>query len=98
MTYDIPIEYYSVPQDLGMMGDPPREINVRLRGSQRFLSSLTPGQVRARVNLSRAHAGNNQVSLSESDMSVPSGITITYFYPRKISVQLSEMGKTNMKR
>jgi len=98
MTYDIPIEYYSVPQHLGMMGDPPREINVRLRGSQRFLSSLTPGQVRVRVDLSRAHAGNNQVSLSESDMSVPSGITITHFYPRRIAVQLSEAGKANMKK
>ncbi len=98
MTYDIPIEYYSVPQHLGMTGDPPREINVRLRGSQRFLSSLTPGQVRVQVDLSRARTGSNQVSLSESDMSVPSGITITHFYPRRITVQLSETGKVNMKK
>jgi uncharacterized protein (TIGR00159 family) len=98
MTYDIPIEYYSVPQHLGMTGDPPREINVRLRGSQRFLSSLTPDQVRVQVDLSRAHAGNNQVSLSESDMSVPSGITVTHFYPRRITVQLSEAGKVNPKK
>jgi uncharacterized protein (TIGR00159 family) len=95
MTYDIPIAYYSVPQHLAMTGDPPREINVRLRGSQRFLSSLTPDQVRVRVDLSGGHAGNNQVTLSESEMSVPSGITITHFYPRRINVQLSEVGKTN---
>ena len=82
----------------GNEGDPPREINVRLRGSQRFLSSLTPDQIRVRVDLSRAHAGNNQVSLSESDLNVPSGITVTHFYPRKITVQLSEAGKTNLKR
>jgi YbbR domain-containing protein len=98
MTYDIPIEYYSVPQHLGMTGDPPREINVRLRGSQRFLSSLTPDQVRVQVDLSRAHAGNNQVSLSESDMSVPSGITVTHFYPRRITVQLSEAGRGTTKK
>lgn len=98
MTYDIPIEYYSVPQHLGMTGDPPREINVRLRGSERFLSSLTPEQVRVRVDLSKAHAGNNQVTLTEHEMSAPSGITITYFYPRRINVQLSEAAKTNMKR
>jgi len=93
MTYDIPIEYYSVPQHLGMTGDPPREINVRLRGSQRFLSSLTPEQVRVRVDLSGAHAGNNQVALSEHEMSAPSGITITHFYPRRINVQLSQASR-----
>ncbi|MEI9475506.1 MAG: diadenylate cyclase CdaA [Deltaproteobacteria bacterium] len=98
ITYDIPIEYYSIPQSLGMMGDPPREINVRLRGSQRFLSSLNPDQIRVRVDLSRTHTGNNQVSLSESDMNVPSGITVTHFYPRKINIQLTEQGRTNMKR
>ena len=93
MTYDIPIEYYSVPQHLGMTVDPPREINVRLRGSQRFLSSLTPEQVRVRVDLSGAHAGNNQVALSEHEMSAPSGITITHFYPRRINVQLSQVSR-----
>ena len=98
ITYDIPIEYYSIPQSLGMIGDPPREINVRLRGSQRFLSSLNPDQIRVRVDLSRTHVGNNQVSLSESDMNVPSGITVTHFYPRKINIQLSEQGRTNMKK
>jgi diadenylate cyclase len=98
ISYDIPIEYYSIPQYLGMMGDPPREINVRLRGSQRFLSSLNPDQLRVRVDLSGAHAGNNQVSLAESNMNVPSGITVTHFYPRRINIQLTEQGRTNMKR
>ena len=98
ITYDIPIEYYSIPQSLGMSGDPPREINVRLRGSQRFLSSLNPDQIRVRLDLSRTRAGSNQVSLSESDLNVPSGITVTHFYPRKITVQLSEQGKPNSKR
>ena len=90
ISYDVPIEYYSIPQTLGILGDFPREINVRLKGSERFLSSLTPDQVRVRIDLSGARAGSNQVSLSESNMNVPSGITVTHFYPRKITVQLSE--------
>ena len=98
ITYDIPIEYYSIPQSLGMIGDPPREINVRLRGSQRFLSSLNPDQIRVRVDLSRTHVGSNQVSLAESNMNVPSGITVTHFYPRKINVQLSDQLRPNMKK
>jgi diadenylate cyclase len=98
ISYDVPIEYYSIPQHLGMMGDPPREINVRLRGSQRFLSSLNRDQIRVRVDLSQTHAGNNQVSLAESNMNVPSGITVTHFYPRRINIQLSDQGRSNSKR
>jgi diadenylate cyclase len=94
ISHSIPVEYYSIPQSLGIAGDPPREIDVRLKGSQRFLSSLDPERIRVRVDLSRAHAGNNQVSLSEEDMNVPSGIIVTHFYPRKINIQLSEHEKT----
>ena len=97
ITYDLPVEYYSIPQNLGMVGDPPREINVRLKGSQRFLTALTSDQIRVRIDLSKAHVGSNQVSLSESNMNVPSGITVTYFYPRRVTIQLSDQGRLNKK-
>ncbi|HSB05673.1 MAG TPA: CdaR family protein, partial [Thermodesulfobacteriota bacterium] len=64
----IPIEYYSIHQDLRITGDPPKEANVRLRGSQRLLSSLNPDHLRVRIDLSTAHPGTNQLSLSETDI------------------------------
>ncbi|MGB9627813.1 MAG: diadenylate cyclase, partial [Thermodesulfobacteriota bacterium] len=51
INYSIPIEYYSIPKDLEITGDPPREINVILKGSQRILSSMKPNQIRVQVNL-----------------------------------------------
>ncbi len=93
ISYAIPVEYYSIPPNLVFASDPPREINVRLRGSQRFLSSLNPEQLRVRIDLSKARAGSNQVSLSEKEMDVPSGIMVTNFYPRKIGIQFSESPK-----
>ena len=92
-TFDIPIEYYSVPGHMKIVGEPPKEINVRLKSSQRLLSSLDVAQIRLRINLSDAHSGSNQVILSESNLNVPSGITVTHFYPRRINVQLAENPK-----
>lgn len=91
ITFNIPIEYYSVPQTLVIMGEPPREINVRLKGSRRLLSSIKPEHLRLRVDLSRCRSGMNQVSLTEFNITVPSGIAVSYFYPRNIRIQLNQM-------
>jgi len=94
-SFNIPIEYYSTPQNLGISGDPPKEMNVRLKGSQRLLSSLNPNHLRIRVDLSKAHPGTNQLSLSEKNIDIPSGISVTYFYPRTMRVQLSPISNSN---
>lgn len=94
ISFNIPVEYYSIPQDLAITGTPPREINVRFRGSQKLLSSIEPDQFRVHVDLSNGHSGTNQVSLSEGDIIVPSGISVTGISPRKISLHLSETSKS----
>jgi hypothetical protein len=94
-SFNVPIEYYSIPQNLQIVSEPPREIHVRLKGSHRLLSSIEPGSIRAQINLSNAHSGTNQLSLSEKNINVPPGISTTNFYPRTIIVQLSPILKSN---
>jgi YbbR domain-containing protein len=98
ITFNIPIEYYSIPKNLVISGEPPREINVRLKGSQRLLSSLKPDQVRLQIDLSECRLGSNQVPLAEVNINVPSGITVTHYYPQNIRLQLSPISPPNKKR
>ena len=91
VSFNIPIEYYSIPQNLIIGSEPPKEVNVRLKGSQRLLSSLKPDQIRMQVDLSNARKGTNQISLAEANITAHPGITITNFYPRNIKVQLSSI-------
>jgi uncharacterized protein (TIGR00159 family) len=93
--FNIPIEYYSIPQNLVISGEPPREVNVRLKGSQRLLSSLKPDQIRVRVDLSNVHKGSNQISLSETNIDRGPGISVANFYPRNIRLQLSSVPHTD---
>ena len=97
ISFNIPIEYYSIPQNLEISGQPPKEIKVRLKGSQRLLSSLNPDHIRVQVNLSGAHPGANQLTLSEMNINVPSGITVTHLYPQNIKIQLSQIPPPNKK-
>ena len=95
VSFNIPIEYYSLPPNLEIVGEPPKEVNVRLKGSQRLLSSVKPDYVRVQVNLSNGHKGINQISLSEADITTRPGITITNFYPRNIRLALSPVSGSN---
>jgi diadenylate cyclase len=95
VNFNIPIEYYSIPQNLVIAGEPPKEVNVRLKGSQRLLASINPNQIRVRVDLSNAHKGVNQISLSETNINIGPGVSVTNFYPRNIRLQLSLMNHTN---
>ncbi|MFB3884558.1 MAG: diadenylate cyclase [Thermodesulfobacteriota bacterium] len=94
ITFNIPIEYYSIPKNLAISGEPPREVNVRLKGSQRLLSSVKPDQVRLQIDLSACRLGNNQVPLAQVNINVPSGITVSHYYPQNIRIQLSPVPAT----
>ena len=98
VSFNIPIEYYSVPQNLVIAGEPPREVNVFLKGSQRLLSSIRPDQIRVRIDLSNTRKGINQISLSETNINTGPGISVTNFYPRNIRLQLSQASNTSKTR
>jgi diadenylate cyclase len=89
VSFNIPIEYYSMPPNLEIVGEPPKEVNVRVKGSQRLLSSVKPDYVRVQVNLSNTHKGTNQIALSEASITTRPGITVTNLYPRNIKLVLS---------
>ncbi len=93
VSVNIPVEYYSIPQNLEIAGDPPKEVSARLKGSQRLLSSTKSDQIRVRINLCNAHTGLNQISLAEADITTCPGIAITSFSPRNIRLQLSPVSK-----
>jgi diadenylate cyclase len=90
MSLSLPIEYYSIPSHLALSAETPREISVRLRGSQRLLSSLNPDRLRVQVDLSDARPGTNQITLSENSLTVPSGIKVVNFYPQKLRLQIAK--------
>lgn len=91
VSFNIPIEYYSVPQQLTIAGTSPKEINVRLKGSQKLLSTLNPDHLRVQVDLRAARSGTNQISLSEANLNLPAGVSVTGYTPRKITLQLLQM-------
>jgi len=96
-SYNVPIEYYSAPADLELAGTPPKEINIRLRGSKRLLSSVRPDHIRVHVDLSKARRGINLMKITDKNIDTPSGTALTHFYPGEIRIQLSPLSEGTRK-
>jgi uncharacterized protein (TIGR00159 family) len=86
----VPIEYHQVAPNIELRGDVPREVTVRLRGSQLALEALRTRQVRARVSLAQVREGINYLLLSRHQIDLPAGVEITEIRPALLLLEVQK--------
>ncbi len=84
----IPVEYQHIAPTVELRGEIPREINIRLRGSQLALDGLWSRQVRARISLVQVQEGINYFPLTKSQIDLPPGVEITEIRPAFLLVEV----------
>jgi hypothetical protein len=83
----VPLVFERFPQRLVIDGAPLEAVYVRLRGNRQALESLDPQQLRVRVDLAAAHAGNNVLPLSAPQVVVPKGVSVIGFSPPAVNLK-----------
>jgi hypothetical protein len=86
----VPVVLENLPPHLAIAGDYRQTISVRVRGSQRDLSNLTPGQLIPRIDLSAAVAGETGYPILPENLNVPSGVQIERIDPAEITIVLED--------
>jgi diadenylate cyclase len=86
----VPIEYQQISPNIELRGEVPREISVRLRGSQLALEALRTRQVRARISLAQVHEGINYFLLSRNQIDLPAGVEITEIRPALLLLEVQK--------
>lgn len=84
----VPIQYGNLPPGMELTGKWMDKLEVRVRGSKAGLANLSPGSVRAVVDLSRAVTGLNYYRISERNVVVPPGITIAKIRPSDLHLNI----------
>jgi diadenylate cyclase len=84
----VPIQYANLPQTMEITGKTMDTIDVRLRGSEAGLAGLKPGSVRAIIELSGVAPGLNYFRITEKNLQVPPGITISQVRPSSLSLSV----------
>jgi diadenylate cyclase len=87
----VPLEYRNMPTNMEIVGEMTSRVEVGIRGPRGLISSITPDQVRAHVDLAQALPGLNYVRLTEENIRVPLGTEITKVNPSSIRIRLEDI-------
>ncbi|MCC7010862.1 MAG: hypothetical protein IT184_18765 [Acidobacteria bacterium] len=69
------------------------QVRVVVRGDDRVVGALAPGDLRLVVNLNNAHEGDNLYSLSTEQVLAPVNIEVLMVDPGAITVRLEQSGR-----
>jgi hypothetical protein len=85
--YIVPLVFEGFPTRLVIDGAPLEAVYVRLRGPRQAVENIDPQQVRVRVDLAAARAGNNVVPLAAPMVVVPRGVAVVGVSPPAINLK-----------
>ena len=81
-----PIEFQNLPQGLEIVGDPPEDVDVRLRGPSGTLGRLAPGDLSAVIDLRSARPGRRLFHLTSAQVRVPYGLDVVQVAPATLPI------------
>ncbi|HEX6323409.1 MAG TPA: CdaR family protein [Vicinamibacterales bacterium] len=91
----VPLEMQNRPERLELIGNPPDQVEVRLRGSSGLLSRLQPGDIVAILDLEAARPGSRLFHLRTDQVRTPFGIAVSQVVPQTINLAF-ELGESRV--
>lgn len=86
----VPLEFRNIPSQLEIVGNPPDNVDVRVRGSSALLSRVQPGEIVAVLDLSTARSGSRLFHIRADEVRAPFGIEVAQVVPPTISIELEK--------
>jgi YbbR domain-containing protein len=86
----VPLEFRNIPPQLEVVGDPPANVDVRLRGSSALLSRLEAGDVVAVLDLANARPGSRLFHIRNEEVRSPYGVEVTQVVPGTLGIEFEK--------
>jgi len=87
----VPLEYRNMPANMEIVGELVNRVEVGIRGPRTLISSISPDQLKAYVDLSQSMAGANYVRLTPDNVRAPLGTEITKVAPSSVRIRLEDI-------
>ena len=81
------LEFQNIPSNIELISNSTSEVNVRVRGPQGSISTLTADQVRVMVDLDDIEPGTHTMPLTEANVELPFGVEATSIDPRSLTIR-----------
>jgi YbbR domain-containing protein len=89
----VPLEFRNIPTALEIVGDPPTEVDVRVRGSSTLLARLEPRDIVAVLDLAIARPGSRMFHLRTDEVRAPYGVEVAQVVPGTLALDLETSGR-----
>lgn len=82
-----PLEIENLPDAIELVGETPGFVNVRVRGTSTSLGRLSPGDVKAVLDVATARPGRNLFPIGPDLVSAPFGVEVSHAGPATVALQ-----------
>ena len=86
ISYTFPIEFRNLPKNLELLNTSVDNAEVQLSGSRHLLLQLKPERVGLSIGLENSGPGENILSLTSKNLSIPPGLKVTKINPSELTV------------
>jgi YbbR domain-containing protein len=91
-SFRIPLEFSNLPSQLEIVGDPPGDVDVRVRGSSGLVTRIAASDLSAVIDLQEGKPGRRLFPLIGDQVRTPFGLEIVQVTPSTVAVTLEVSG------
>lgn len=95
-AYDVPIQLASLSEDLVVTDQTPKNINVRIMGSQASLRNVDSTKLVYSIDVSGSKPGEAEFEVDVSNVSLPRGARIVSRSPSRIFIDFEPRGRKSV--
>jgi hypothetical protein len=87
-SLEVPLEYMNRDPKMQIISTSVNTVRLHLAGSDALIGSLSPDQVKVKVDLNTAKNGENAFNITERNIALPPGVRINRIEPPSVQVAL----------
>ncbi|MCK5237331.1 MAG: YbbR-like domain-containing protein [Deltaproteobacteria bacterium] len=92
----IPLGLKGIPEDMVMISEPPKDIEVRVAGAKLYMTNLSPSQVSAVLDLSEIEPGSNVLRIEADSFKMPRGVKVVNVSPTTVTIKMERLAKASL--
>jgi len=90
VTLEVPVEFMNRDPGLEIFSASASSVRLQLSGSGSLIKSIRPDQVKIKLDLANAVAGENQIPIARESIALPPGIQLKQVDPQMLVVTLDQ--------
>lgn len=89
-TFSTEVLFTGLPSSLRLASHTPQNIDVTLEGASSIVNNLSAGDISVELSLTDQTEGTHTLTVRETNINVPDGVSIANFQPRTITVVIEK--------